>query len=289
VNAAEAGAASPERGFGAPASCRAPLPAGSPRGVGITDRVDEVARWSFEGRRAVASLFRALGEPGRLSLVGFIAEAERCGTECRGHLGLSQLVALGWAIAAPTGRRGLTQCRHFVPCAELVPRSWLLPASPTATRSRSGGQAPCARAGSGSRARPRRSGSSAGRASPTSGSLSCSGARPRGLDGSKGSGAVGERRRLARARRHLRPLTGDARGGRELLPGPSHRHRFYLVGVSLLVLVLAPAMRALRPSWAWCPTAVRSLRPLAADPVPSTLARWDSSDGASGGGLRHDR
>jgi DNA-binding transcriptional ArsR family regulator len=141
VNTAEAGAAGPERRFGAPASCRALLPAASPRGVGTTERVDEVARWSFEGRRAVASLFRALGEPGRLSLVGFIAEAERCGTECRGHLGLSQgrvsahlarlvacgivsqrragrrvlyrvadrraleLLALGWAIAAPTGRR----------------------------------------------------------------------------------------------------------------------------------------------------------------------------------------
>jgi hypothetical protein len=35
--------------------------------------------------------------------------------------------------------KGLTQCRHFVTCAERVPSSWLPPASPTATRSPSGG------------------------------------------------------------------------------------------------------------------------------------------------------
>jgi hypothetical protein len=46
--------------------------------------------WSFEGRLAVAALFRALGDPGRLSLVGFIAEAERWGTQCATHVGLAQ-------------------------------------------------------------------------------------------------------------------------------------------------------------------------------------------------------
>ncbi len=97
----------------------------------------------MELRRAPCgrALFRALGEPGRLSLVGFLAEAERCGTECAGHLGLAQgrvsahlgrlvvcgivsqrragrgvlyrvadrraleLLALGWAITEPPGRR----------------------------------------------------------------------------------------------------------------------------------------------------------------------------------------
>jgi len=140
---AETGAASPDRGFEALASDRVVPPLASPCPVATTAGSVEAARWSFEGRRAVAWLFRALGEPGRLSLVGFIAEAERCGTECMGYLGLSQgrvsahlarlvacgivsqrragrrvlslhrladrrtleLLALGWAIAAPTGRR----------------------------------------------------------------------------------------------------------------------------------------------------------------------------------------
>ena len=143
MNAVKAGAAIRERGSGALASGRAlPSPA-APRSVATTDRVGEASRRSFEGCRAVAAMFRALGEPGRLSLVGFIAEAERCGSECVDHLGLTQgrvsahlgclvargtvtqrragrrvlyrvadrraleLLALGWAIAEPAGRRDL--------------------------------------------------------------------------------------------------------------------------------------------------------------------------------------
>lgn len=141
MSVAEASTASRERATGVPVSDRAvPTPA-SPCPVATRDRVGEVGRWSFEGRRAVAELFCALGEPGRLSLVGFIAEAERCGTECVDHLGLTQsrvsahlarlvacgivskrlagrrvlyrvadrraleLLALGWAITVPPGRR----------------------------------------------------------------------------------------------------------------------------------------------------------------------------------------
>lgn len=131
----------PERGSGALASGHALPPAESPAPGATTEASSEVARWSFEGRRAVAALFRALGEPSRLSLLGFIAEAERCSTECAGHLGLArgrvtahlarlvasgivskrragrrvlyqvadrralELLALGWAITEPPGRR----------------------------------------------------------------------------------------------------------------------------------------------------------------------------------------
>ncbi len=111
-----AGTASPERGSGALVSGRVVPSAPSPRPVATTDLVGEVGKWSFEGRRAVAALFRALGEPGRLSLVGFIAEAERCGSECVGHLGLAQgrvsahlgrLVACGIVSKRRAGRRAL--------------------------------------------------------------------------------------------------------------------------------------------------------------------------------------
>lgn len=76
----------------------------------------EMTSWSFEGRSAVAALFRALGDPRRLSLVGFLAEAERCGTECAGHLGLSQgrtsahlacLISCGIVSQRRSGRRVL--------------------------------------------------------------------------------------------------------------------------------------------------------------------------------------
>ena len=143
MSIAGAGTDRPERGSGALVSGRVVPPPASPRPVATTDRVGEVGRWSFEGRRAVAELFCALGEPGRLSLVGFIAEVERCGSECVDHLGLTQgrvsahlgrlvacgivskrragrralyriadrraleLLALGWAIAEPAGRRDL--------------------------------------------------------------------------------------------------------------------------------------------------------------------------------------
>lgn len=45
---------------------------------------------SPEGRGVLAKFFRALGDPGRLALLAFIAQAERTGNECVEHLGLSQ-------------------------------------------------------------------------------------------------------------------------------------------------------------------------------------------------------
>lgn len=104
-------------GTGAFASGRIVAPSASPRPVVATTPVPvEALRWRLEGRLAVAALFRALGDPGRLSLVGFIAEAERCGTECGGHLGLAQgrisahlarLVACGIVSERRAGRRVL--------------------------------------------------------------------------------------------------------------------------------------------------------------------------------------
>lgn len=43
-----------------------------------------------EGRAVLAKFFRALGDPGRLALLAFIAEGERTGTECTRALGLAQ-------------------------------------------------------------------------------------------------------------------------------------------------------------------------------------------------------
>ena len=111
-----AGADSPQRGSGALVSGRVVPPPASPHPVATTDRVGEPGSWGFEGRRAVAALFRALGEPSRLSLVVFIAETERCGSECVGHLGLTQgrvsahlgrLVACGIVSQRRAGRRVL--------------------------------------------------------------------------------------------------------------------------------------------------------------------------------------
>ena len=42
------------------------------------------------GRRLVAKFFRALGDPTRLALLDFCASGERRGTECVGHVQLSQ-------------------------------------------------------------------------------------------------------------------------------------------------------------------------------------------------------
>lgn len=50
----------------------------------------ELVPQSPEGRAVLAKFFRAAGDPGRLALLAFIAEAERTGTECVEHLGLSQ-------------------------------------------------------------------------------------------------------------------------------------------------------------------------------------------------------
>jgi DNA-binding transcriptional ArsR family regulator len=116
VSIAGAGTDCPQRASGALVSGRVVPPPASPRPVATTDRVGELGSWSFEGRRAVAELFCALGEPSRLSLVGFIAEVERCGTECIGHLGLAQgrvsahlgrLAACGIASKRRAGRRAL--------------------------------------------------------------------------------------------------------------------------------------------------------------------------------------
>ena len=103
-------------GTGAFVSGRIEPPSASPRPAATTPPSVEVVRWRLEGRLAVAALFRALGDPGRLSLVGFIAEAERCGTECAGHLGLAQgrisahlarLVSCGIISQRRAGRRVL--------------------------------------------------------------------------------------------------------------------------------------------------------------------------------------
>jgi DNA-binding transcriptional ArsR family regulator len=42
------------------------------------------------GRELLARFYRALGDPTRLSLLAFCAEAERTGNECVTHAGLSQ-------------------------------------------------------------------------------------------------------------------------------------------------------------------------------------------------------
>lgn len=95
-------------------SGRTVAPSASPRPVATTPASVEAVRWSLEGRLVVAALFRALGDPGRLSLVGFIAEAERYGTECAGHLRLAQgrisahlarLVSCGLITQRRAGRR----------------------------------------------------------------------------------------------------------------------------------------------------------------------------------------
>ncbi len=57
------GADSPERGSGALVSGRVVPPPVSPRPVATTDRVGEVGRWSFEGRRAVARCSVPSGSP----------------------------------------------------------------------------------------------------------------------------------------------------------------------------------------------------------------------------------
>jgi DNA-binding transcriptional ArsR family regulator len=73
----------------------------------------ELVPTSPEGRGVLAKFFRALGDPGRLALLAFIAEAERTGTECVEHLGLSQsrvsahlacLVTCGFVEARREGR-----------------------------------------------------------------------------------------------------------------------------------------------------------------------------------------
>lgn len=101
-------------GVGKLISGRIEPPSTSPRPAATTPVPVEVVRWRLEGRLAVTALFRALGDPGRLALVGFIAEAERCGTECAGHLGLAQgrisahlarLVARGLISQRRAGRR----------------------------------------------------------------------------------------------------------------------------------------------------------------------------------------
>lgn len=66
-----------------------------------------------QGRAVVAKLFRALGDPSRLSLLAFLAGAERTGSECVEFLGLSQsrvsahlscLVTCGFATSRREGR-----------------------------------------------------------------------------------------------------------------------------------------------------------------------------------------
>lgn len=98
-------------GAGAFVSGRTVAPSASSRPVVTTPASVEAVRWSLEGRLVVAALF---GDPGRLSLVGFIAEAERYGTECAGHLGLAQgrssahlarLVSCGIVSQRRAGRR----------------------------------------------------------------------------------------------------------------------------------------------------------------------------------------
>lgn len=51
---------------------------------------DELLPESAQGRAVLAKLFRAAGDPGRLALLAFIAQAERTGSECVRLLGLSQ-------------------------------------------------------------------------------------------------------------------------------------------------------------------------------------------------------
>lgn len=69
---------------------------------------------SPEGPLAVARLFRALGDSGRLGLLDFIAGGERSGTQCVAHLGLTQgrasahlarLVSCGLVSQRRAGRR----------------------------------------------------------------------------------------------------------------------------------------------------------------------------------------
>jgi DNA-binding transcriptional ArsR family regulator len=66
-----------------------------------------------EGRGVVAKFFRALGDPTRLALLAFVAQAERSGTECVDHLGVAQsrvsahlacLVTCGFVTARREGR-----------------------------------------------------------------------------------------------------------------------------------------------------------------------------------------
>lgn len=55
----------------------------------MVERGELVPR-SAEGRAVLAKYFRALGDPSRLSLIQFVAKAERTGNECVEHLGLAQ-------------------------------------------------------------------------------------------------------------------------------------------------------------------------------------------------------
>lgn len=68
---------------------------------------------SAEGRSVLAKFFRAAGDPSRLALLAFIAEAERTGSECVAYLGLAQsrvsahlacLVTCGFVEARREGR-----------------------------------------------------------------------------------------------------------------------------------------------------------------------------------------
>lgn len=45
---------------------------------------------SSVGRAVLAKFFRAVSDPNRLSLLEFLVEAERTGTECVAHLSLAQ-------------------------------------------------------------------------------------------------------------------------------------------------------------------------------------------------------
>jgi DNA-binding transcriptional ArsR family regulator len=65
------------------------------------------------GRELLARLYRALGDPTRLLLLAFCAEAERTGNDCVAHAGLSQgrvsahlacLVSCGLVSARRAGR-----------------------------------------------------------------------------------------------------------------------------------------------------------------------------------------
>jgi DNA-binding transcriptional ArsR family regulator len=67
----------------------------------------------FAGRELLARFYRALGDPTRLALLEFCAEAERTGSECVAHAGLSQgrvsahlacLVSCGLVSARREGR-----------------------------------------------------------------------------------------------------------------------------------------------------------------------------------------
>ena len=72
------------------------------------------------GRQLVAKFFRALGDPTRLALLDFCASGERRGTECVGHVQLSQgrvaahlacLVTCGLLTVRRDGRSALYSVR----------------------------------------------------------------------------------------------------------------------------------------------------------------------------------